>query len=171
MGNTLALDLSFTSTGISVLDNNNSILLAKHLPTDKKLTTAQRVKTVIDEVNTVLDGYNIKRTFIEDYSRQCGLKTQIHTLQVLAALNVCVQYSLLNSTKLFNVIPVQTVRARVKRLAKYSTTPKKDQIPDVVSKIITVPTWLSQFETKKYYLDIMDSLALNIAGRDLYGSE
>ena len=171
MSNTLALDLSLTSTGISVLDSNNRILLAKHLPTNKKDSTPNRIKTVVDHVNTVLDGYNITKTFIEDYARQCGFKTQIQTLQVLAALNICVQYNLLNSSRVFHVIPVQTVRARVKRLGNYSTTPKKDQIPSVVKSIIDVPDWLIQFEKKKYYLDIMDSLALNIAGRDLYGSE
>jgi Holliday junction resolvasome RuvABC endonuclease subunit len=82
----LGADLSLSSTGITIIDNNKNIVFTTNIKTSSKLTEAARFEQIGDTIENILKIYKPTEIIIEDVFRGKNIRTLITLVTVRGLL-------------------------------------------------------------------------------------
>lgn len=163
----LGLDISTTCVGISVIDyidNKFDLVYIGHFEplksiSDKKLKdldNSEFLDMLINSKMTILElikKYNPDKMCIEDYIRYMQGGSGANTILPLAALNrtLCLSaYEYMNCDKeKLNICNVMSIRSLIRRAAKLETVPKKEELPQLLEKLMNINIPIIYEQTKK----------------------
>jgi crossover junction endodeoxyribonuclease RuvC len=138
----LGLDISSAAVGWCILDlkeNKVKYIDSGYFKPKKAESIFDRLKDSQQKVDEILQKYNPDKIGIEDIAKYMPGVSSANTILTLCSFNRaiglwCYNY-LGESPKLFNVM---SIRHSIKKLSGLKDLPKKEDIPDLVAKLLKV---------------------------------
>lgn len=168
----IALDASTTTIGIAILDYdtdfNIKLIHYCYFKPDKSKEQLKMVIEARDYIIKLAKLYKVNEFIIEDYVKFMGGGSTASTIIPLAILNSTLRIGALEKLKLEPVaLNVLKIRHTIKLGPK---PPKKEDVPDVVAKILGIEfPWYETIDKRKKVkikpesYDVADAIAVGIA--------
>lgn len=163
----MGIDASTSTIGLSVIDHSKNKTILVHLEyfkPNKKLDILEMLQQVQKYIISKIDEFKPDEIILEDILLGLGRKTTIKTLAGLAVLNRTVGLAVLNR---LNKPPIMYNVLKVRHAIKLSKVlPKKEEIPELVAKILNIKFPYVFNKKQKQIIenqDMADSIALILA--------
>ena len=172
MRRVIGLDASTTTIGIAIIDYEDGIVPilvhSEYYKPNKTNGILEMLRLARTHIINLFGKYNVQEFVIEDYIRFMKGASSAGTVIPLAILNMTLRLAILDLGITPEVLNVLKIRHAIK-LTK--VLPKKEEIPELVSKHLGIPyPWLYKINKRSKQqvimeesYDVADSMAVAIA--------
>ncbi len=149
----LGLDISTSTIGIAVISDDYKLIHNEYYKPEKliKPTPVEEIKRNIDARTHILKiakEYNVDKFAIEEFIRFMKGGSTASTIIPLALLNRTICTGIVDTFGVYpEIINVLSVRSRIKTPGEKA--PQKEDVPEVVAKILNLEEFPYEFKSKK----------------------
>lgn len=165
----MGFDVSSTTIGYSILDIGEEIkyIDSGFIKPCKKGELFSRLYKTKEEIKDLLNKYKPEHVVIEEISKFFPNKSKAQTIIMLAVFNRMVgleAFAFLNKEPL--LLPVMSIRATIRKEAKLAVMPDKQQLPEIIAKLLNIDfPWVIKKDKKlEESYDVSDGICCGFAG-------